>query len=562
MQSSDNHKTWNACGYVRLSCEDGDKEESNSVTGQKNLIRDYLSRRPHLIECGMKVDDGFSGSDFERPAFREMMEEVSAGKINCIVVKDLSRFGRNYLDAGEYIERIFPRLGVRFIAINDNYDSENKSGEMDALLIPFKNLINEAYCRDISVKIRSQLAVKRKRGDFVGSFAVYGYRKDSENKNRLAVDAFAAEVVRDIFRQKLAGVSAGDIADGLNEEGVLPPMAYKKSLGLNYATPFRGGGSPSWNASAVLRILKNPVYTGTLVQGKSASPGWRVKGRMEKPRGEWDIAEGAHEAIIDKETFAVVQKVLAGDTRTSPGGRAVEIFSGMVFCGECGGPMVRKTVPAKNRKYVYYVCGNHKNEKTCFSHSISHKRLMEIVQKELQEQIKASRNPQDSATAGDGQDSAPEGGGQACRSCWRDGKQGAGGTPVLFLWQKTVQEEKYLIGKYEERLGRKQEEAEKYRRILDSLCESLAEGVIDRQEYGELEKSYRLKLEQAWREGEEIREKMNRAAEEAAKEKRRWEQIERCGSITEFDRTMAVFLIDRIFIYRDKNVKIIFNDKF
>ncbi len=257
VQSSDNRKTWNTCGYVRLSCEDGDRLESNSVTGQKNLIRDYLSRHPHLIERGMKVDDGFSGSDFERPAFREMLEEVRAGRIDCIVVKDLSRFGRNYLEAGEYIERIFPFLGVRFIAINDNYDSEHKSGEMDCLLIPFKNLINEAYCRDISIKIRSQLAVKRKRGDFVGSFAVYGYRKDSENKNRLAVDAFAAEVVRDIFRQKLAGVSAGDIADGLNEEGVLPPMAYKKSQGLNYATPFRGGGSPSWNASAVLRILKN-----------------------------------------------------------------------------------------------------------------------------------------------------------------------------------------------------------------------------------------------------------------------------------------------------------------
>lgn len=523
VQSSDNRKTWNTCGYVRLSCEDGDRLESNSVMGQKNLIRDYLSRHPHLIERGMKVDDGFSGSDFERPAFREMMEEVRAGRIDCIVVKDLSRFGRNYLEAGEYIERIFPFLGVRFIAINDNYDSEHKSGEMDCLLIPFKNLINEAYCRDISMKIRSQLAVKRKRGDFVGSFAVYGYRKDSENKNRLAVDAFAAEVVRDIFRQKLAGVSAGDIADGLNEEGVLPPMAYKKSQGLNYATPFRGGGSPSWNASAVLRILKNPVYTGTLVQGKSASPGWRARGRMEKPQGEWDIVEDAHEAIIDKETFAIVRKVLAGDTRTSPGRSAVEIFSGMVFCGECGGPMVRKTVTAKKRKYVYYVCGTHKIEKTCFSHSISHERLAEIVQKEL---------------------------------------QGAGRTPLLLKWQKAAQEEKYLIRKYEERLRRKQEEAENYRRILDSLCESLAEGVIDGQEYGELKKSYQLKLAQTRREGEKIRKKMNRAAEEAAKEKRRWEQFERYGSITELDREMAVFLIDRIFIYRNKAVKIIFNDKF
>lgn len=157
-------KVWNACGYVRLSREDGDREESNSITGQKGLIRDYFSRHPELRECGMRVDDGFSGSSFERPAFQAMMADVKAGRIDCIVVKDLSRFGRNYLDAGEYIEKIFPFLGIRFIAVNDNYDSQNGSPESDGLMIPFKNLINEAYCRDSSIKIRSQLAVKRKHG--------------------------------------------------------------------------------------------------------------------------------------------------------------------------------------------------------------------------------------------------------------------------------------------------------------------------------------------------------------------------------------------------------------
>ena len=165
-------QVWNTCGYVRLSREDGDKEESNSVTGQKDLIRDYMTRHPELRECGMKVDDGFTGSNFDRPAFQEMMAEVKAGRINCIVVKDLSRFGRDHLEAGEYLERIFPFLGVRFIAINDNYDSLYSNAESDELIVPFKNLINEAYCRDTSVKIRSQLEIKRRRGDFIGSFAV------------------------------------------------------------------------------------------------------------------------------------------------------------------------------------------------------------------------------------------------------------------------------------------------------------------------------------------------------------------------------------------------------
>ena len=168
-------QVWNTCGYVRLSREDGDKEESNSVTGQKDLTRGYMARHPELRECAMKVDDGFTGSNFDRPAFQEMMAEVKAGRINCIVVKDLSRFGREHLKAGEYSENIFPFQGVRFIAINDHYDTLHSNPGSDELIVPFKNLMNEAYCRDISVKIRSQLEIKRKRGDFIGSFAVFGY---------------------------------------------------------------------------------------------------------------------------------------------------------------------------------------------------------------------------------------------------------------------------------------------------------------------------------------------------------------------------------------------------
>ena len=292
-------KTWRACGYVRLSHEDGDKEESNSITGQKNLIRDFFSRHPELSECGMAVDDGFSGSSFERPAFRKMMDDVRAGKIDCIVVKDLSRFGRNYLDAGEYIEKIFPFFGVRFIAVNDNYDSLDNAAS-DELVVPFKNLINEAYCRDSSVKIRSCLEVKRRRGDFTGAFAVYGYLKDPQNKNHLVVDTFAADEVRDIYQWKLEGVSAADIAGRLNADGILAPMDYKRQQGLRFATPFRIRPRSPWSATAVLRILKNPVYTGILEQGKNSTPSYKVKKRVAKPRGEWAVVESAHEAVVNR----------------------------------------------------------------------------------------------------------------------------------------------------------------------------------------------------------------------------------------------------------------------
>ena len=245
------------------------------------------------------------------------MGEVKAGKINCIVVKDLSRFGRNHLEAGEYIERIFPFLGVRFIAINDHYDSLHSQAESDEILVPFKNLINEAYCRDTSIKIRSQLEIKRQRGDFIGSFTVFGYQKDPADRHKLVIDEYAADVVRDIFNWKLDGISALDIAARLTANGISTPMEYKKSLGMRYSTSFRVKENSVWDAAMVLRILKNPVYIGVLEQGRVTTPSYKVKRLVQKPREEWAVIKNAHEPIIDKFDFATAQRVLAMDTRTS-----------------------------------------------------------------------------------------------------------------------------------------------------------------------------------------------------------------------------------------------------
>lgn len=283
MQHNTETKIWNATLYLRLSRDDGDKEESNSITGQRELLRDFIRTRPELREYAVRIDDGFTGSNFERPSFKKMLEDVKAGRTNCIIVKDLSRFGRNYLDAGEYIEKIFPFLGVRFIAVNDNYDSLGGKNASDELIIPFKNLINEAYCRDISVKVRTQLEVKRKSGQYIGAFAVYGYLKDEANKNHLIVDEYAADIVRDIFKWKLEGMSPQDIASRLNHNGVLSPMEYKKSLGMKFATSFKANPQAVWSANAVLRILKNPVYTGVLIQGKETTPSYKVRKRVTKP---------------------------------------------------------------------------------------------------------------------------------------------------------------------------------------------------------------------------------------------------------------------------------------
>ena len=202
-----NQKSILAADYLRLSREDGDKLESDSIRNQRSLINDFVKQHPEITLVDEYVDDGYSGTNFERPAFKRLIEDVKKKKINCIIVKDLSRLGRNYIETGRYLEKIFPFLGVRFIAVTDHYDSAAELDDADQIIVPFKNLINDAYCRDISIKIRSQLDVKRKNGQFIGSFAGYGYQKDPENKNHLIIDEYAADIVRYIFNLKMDGVS-------------------------------------------------------------------------------------------------------------------------------------------------------------------------------------------------------------------------------------------------------------------------------------------------------------------------------------------------------------------
>jgi len=516
-------KVWNTCGYVRLSREDGDKEESNSVTGQKDLIRDFLSRHPELRECGMKVDDGFTGSNFDRPAFQEMLAEVKARKINCIVVKDLSRFGRNHLDAGEYIERIFPFLGVRFIAINDHYDSLNSHVESDELIVPFKNLINEAYCRDTSIKIRSQLEIKRRRGDFIGSFAVFGYKKDPDNHHKLVVDDFAADVVRDIFRWKLEGISAIDIAERLNVTGIPTPMEYKRLQGLNYSNAFRVKEESVWSAGMVLRILKNPVYIGVLEQGRVTTPSYKVKRLVNKPREEWAIVEDCHEPIINRFDFESIQKVLSMDTRTSVSGKAVELFSGVTYCGECGNAMIRKTVPSAKKKYIYYVCAAHKNEKTCFAHSLRDAALEEIVLEALKQHIQEVINLSDLLEL----------------------------TDTAKLQQAGVQ-------KLQARLDRKQEEIDRYQTLLRSLYENLADGIIDREEYQDFKKNYTRRRAEAEEQADAIREEMNQEMVNSSEGLGWMEQFRKHQNIDALDRAIVVSLIERVLIFRDHRVEIVY----
>lgn len=515
-------KIWNATLYLRLSRDDGDKEESGSITGQRELLRDYISQHPELREYAIRIDDGFSGSTFERPGFQKMIEDVKAGRTDCIVVKDLSRFGRNYLDAGEYIEKIFPFLGVRFIAVNDNYDSLGEKKSSDDLIIPFKNLINEAYCRDISMKIRSQLEIKRKNGQFLGSFAAFGYLKDEQDKNKLVVDQYAADIVRDIFKWKLEGISPQDIADALNKLGVLSPMEYKRSLGMKYTTSFKTSAKAAWSAGTVIRILKNPIYTGVLIQGKETTPSYKVHKRIAKDKSEWTVIENSHEAIISGIDFDSVQKVLKCDTRRSPDDKAVGLFSGMLFCGDCGASMVRKTVPAGEKKYVYYVCSAHKQDKSCSPHRMRDAALEEIVLDSLRQHIREVVNMSELL---DITDTAP---------------------------LRTAQAQKV-----QRQLDKKREEYEKLQKLLMSLYENLTDGVIDREEYARLKASFTSRADEAEKQMDALRESLSDIQSHGTENVWMNEFIKR-QELASLDRAVVVALIDKILIHSNDVVEIIY----
>ena len=388
-----NDKTYHAAIYLRLSQEDGDisvsdKNESNSISTQRDLIQAFLRKQADILYETEFCDDGYTGTNFDRPGFTDMMKAVREKRVDCIIVKDLSRFGRDYIESGKYIQKIFPMLGVRFIAINDGYDSADTENQSNDFVLPFKNLINDSYCRDISIKSRSNLDVKRRNGEFVGNFAVFGYMRSPDDKHKLIVDEEAAVVVRNIFNWKQEGWNAQQIANHLNKLHFPSPMEYKRKCGHNYRTSFKTKTVAQWSAVAVLRILKNPVYTGVLEQGKTTTPNYKVKTRIVKDESKWARVENAHEAIITPAQFELVQTVLGIDTCRAEGQDEIYPFSGMIYCADCQSPMIHRTATAGGKKYQYYMCsGNKRDKDSCTTHNIKCELVEKVVLATVQAHI-------------------------------------------------------------------------------------------------------------------------------------------------------------------------------
>jgi len=349
---------WKAALYIRLSRDDGDKAESNSITSQREILKEWLKLHPDIEANDFYIDEGWSGTDFNRPGFQQMMDDIYAGKVNCVIVKDLSRFCRNASEGGRYLDDIFVRLRIRFIALNNGLDtvSGNMNAATQLISVGVTNVINESVAATTSVNVRGTLNMNRKQGKFIGSFPTYGYLKDPDDHHKLIVDEEAAPVVRMIFDKYIAGTSIMGIAKELNAMGIPNPSAYKRLKGYNYKHPDGGKNDGLWPDSSVRRILSNEMYIGNMVQGKNTTVSYKIHQCRAVPKEDWIKVTGTHEAIIDPDTFSKAQTLLGRHIRKPPSQNQVHLLAGFVRCAKCGRIMSRKTNRHSYGTYHYYRC--------------------------------------------------------------------------------------------------------------------------------------------------------------------------------------------------------------
>lgn len=509
-----------------LSCSSGAKSESNSISNQRKLIYDFMKSHPELELYDEYKDDGKSGSNFDRAEFQRMMKDIEAGKVNCVVVKDQSRFGRDYIDVGKYKEKIFPKLGVRFITINEGYDSLSATSS-DDLAFTINSFVYDFYIRDISTKIRTNLTAKKQNGEYAGAFVAYGYVKDSNDKSKLVVDQFAADVVRDIFRWKIEGLSPQNIAVRLNELGIPSPAEYKKLSGSNYKTSFQTSSKAVWSHVSVRRILKNEIYLGVMIQGKRTTPNYKTKTVVTKAKSEWLRVEGTHEAIISVRDFELVQELLRDDTHCRAGDVTVPVYAGRIYCGDCGAAAVRKTVSYAGRRYVYYVCNANKHDKTvCSRHSIREDILGQVIYQTVRHQI-----------------------------------------DLLLDVDKALRQfenlswEKHKLKQLDASIEIQEEVVRKNNTLRLGIYEDLRAGLLDRSEYESLKKELAERIAEATAAIEKLNKEKREILDGVSKQQSWIEQFRQYENVTELTRPMVIHLIERINIFEDSNIEIVFRHR-
>lgn len=516
---------WQTAVYIRLSKEDGN-DESLSVTNQKKIIIEYLEQFfiDHYILVDFYIDDGLTGTDHDRPDFQRMIYDMENGKINCIVCKNLSRMFRNYSDQGYFLEKVFPMNKTRFITVSDpKVDSYLHPEAIEGLEVPINGLMNDRFAAKTSHDVRDTFATKRRKGEFIGAFAPYGYAKDPENKNHLIIDEEAAQVVRTIFQWFVSqGMSKNGIARRLNEQGVLNPAAYKHSKGFQYHNPQIEKNDGYWSASAITNILQNQMYIGTMVQGKQTVINYKVHNKVAVPAANWYIVEGTHEPVISREIFDKAQDLQLQDTRTAPSQGQLHLFAGFIRCADCKKAMTRQ----KTKDIVYYYCRTFrdKSKLLCTRHTIKEKIIIEVLLTVLQKQI-------------------------ALLAALPEIIAAINKTPVL----------QTRSAKLNSMLELRQKELDKITNITDNLYGDWKNGDISHEEYKRLKNKYSNQALQLKQIIENLQTECDAISVENIKENSYLTSFLKYQNITSLQRSILVDLVKNIYVHEDGALEIELN---
>ena len=511
--------------YIRLSVEDN-KKRGHSIENQKLVLENFLAGRPEFVVYNTYVDNGATGTNFHRPGFQQMLSDIEAGLIDCVIVKDLSRLGRNSIDTGYYIEQYFRAHQIRFIALTDQFDTADASNLHGGIMLPLKNMINEAYALDIGRKIKAQARQAMKDGEYIGARAPYGYRKDPENCHKLLIDPEAAEVVFQIFQWAYEHVGLNDIARRLNEQGIQTPSHRKRATGE--ITHENLVGSGKWQTRTVAKILDSEVYTGDLVQGKTKIVDHQ---QVQADEDNLIIATNTHEAIISHEVFEAVKayrrQVCEESKAHEVDPYTPNIFKGKVFCAHCGGSLHRQRNKRKKGSDVYLfhcLTKSRVDKNGCLGVSVTEKDLLDAVVAILQQELTVALGN------------------------------------YSFVLEAEVKRKKERDD-LKAGISAKKQEIDRNRRFVRGLYENFVQKVLTSEEYFTMKKDYEAAIAKL---SDEISTLENGLAVMDA-QLAKYEELEQDAKVLEKDHTLTAALIDRLIerieITHDKEIRVSFRFK-
>ena len=511
--------------YIRLSVEDN-KKRGHSIENQKLVLENFLAGRPEFVVYNTYVDNGATGTNFHRPGFQQMLSDIEAGLIDCVIVKDLSRLGRNSIDTGYYIEQYFRAHQIRFIALTDQFDTADASNLHGGIMLPLKNMINEAYALDIGRKIKAQARQAMKDGEYIGARAPYGYRKDPENCHKLLIDPEAAEVVFQIFQWAYEHVGLNDIARRLNEQGIQTPSHRKRATGE--ITHENLVGSGKWQTRTVAKILDSEVYTGDLVQGKTKIVDHQ---QVQADEDNLIIATNTHEAIISHEVFEAVKayrrQVCEESKAHEVDPYTPNIFKGKVFCAHCGGSLHRQRNKRKKGSDVYLfhcLTKSRVDKNGCLGVSVTEKDLLDSVVAILQQELTVALGN------------------------------------YSFVLEAEVKRKKERDD-LKAGISAKKQEIDRNRRFVRGLYENFVQKVLSSEEYFTMKKDYEAAIAKL---SDEISTLENGLAVMDA-QLAKYKELEQDAKVLEKDHTLTAALIDRLIerieITHDKEIRVSFRFK-